>query len=228
LGFLWAFIQPFGTMAILIFVFDKTLHVKTEDIPYPLHAMAGMMLWTYFGFVLQQSGTSIISSQSIISKVYFPRLILPLSKAFVGLIDFFISFLMLVALFIFFRFPLSPQMIYAPLFILLAMLASLGTGILFSSVSVRYRDFQYVMPFVLQVGLYITPIAYPTTFISEKWKWVYFLNPMAGIIEGLRWSIFDRKIMDPYCYVSFFTTFLILLVGLFFFMKTESKMADLV
>lgn len=228
LGFLWVFLQPLSTVAVLVLVFDKTLHVETRGIPYPLYAMAGMALWTYFGYVLNQSGTSIIQSQSIISKVYFPRLIIPISKAVVGLIDFGVSFALLGLLFLVYRYPIAPQIVFAPFFVLLALLASVGVGILFSSFTVRYRDFQYVIPFVLQVGFYITPIAYPATFVSGTWKWLYFLNPMAGIIEGFRWSIFGGAALDNHCYVSCVATAVMLVTGVFFFVKSESEMADLV
>lgn len=228
LGFLWAFIQPFSTVVILVFVFDKTLHVDTKGIPYPLYAMAGLTLWTYFGFVLNQSGTSIVSSQSLITKVYFPRLIIPVSKAWVGLIDFVISFLLLCGLLLIYRFPLTWQVLYAPLFVFLSFLASLGAGIWFCSLTVRYRDFQYVIPFLLQFGLYITPIAYPTSFIPEKFKWLYFVNPIAGAIEGFRWSIFHTGALDPYCYISFAASILLFATGIWSFVKAEDRMADLV
>lgn len=228
LGFLWVFIQPICTVAVLVFVFEKTLHIDTLGVPYPLYAMSGMVLWTYFGYVLNQSGTSIISSQSMISKVYFPRMIIPVSKALVGLIDFFVSFLILCVLFLVFRHPISSQTVYAPVFFFITLLSSLGAGILFSALTVRYRDFQYVIPFLLQFGLYITPVAYPTSFIPEKFKWLYFLNPMAGAIEGLRWSIFGRNSLDPFCYVSFAVAILLFVTGIVCFAKVESKMADLV
>jgi len=221
-------VQPLATLAVLILVFDKTLHINTFGVPYPLYAMAGMMLWTYFGYVLNQSGTSIVSSQSIISKVYFPRLVIPVSKALVGLIDFFVAFLILTGMFVAYGYPVSMKVVFAPVFVLISMFASLGAGILFSSFTVRYRDFQYVIPFVLQVGFYVTPIAYPTEFISLKLKWLYFLNPMAGIIEGFRWCLFGSGSLDPFCYLSFMVTFLMFLVGIYTFISTESEMADLV
>jgi lipopolysaccharide transport system permease protein len=228
LGFLWAFIQPFSTILVLVFVFEKALHVDTEEIPYPLFAMSGMVLWTYFAYVFGQSGSSIVTSQSIISKVYFPRLIIPISKALVGLIDFAISAAMLCILFWYYHFPLTLQLFYVPLFVLLAFVASIGAGILFSSLTIKYRDFQYVIPFLLQFGLYVCPVAYPVAVVTGKLKWLYFLNPMAGIIEGLRWSLFGKPYFDPYCYISFLMACLILVVGVLLFVKTESIMADVV
>ncbi len=228
LGFLWAFIQPFSTLLILVFVFGKTLHVDTGGIPYPLYAMSGMVLWTYFGYVLNQSGNAIISSQSMISKVYFPRLIIPISKAFVGLIDFLISFVLLGILLVVYRYPLSVQAIYAPIFVFLAFISAIGAGILFCTLTVRYRDFQYVIPFLLQFGLYITPIAYSASYIPTKWKWLYFLNPMAGVIEGLRWSLFGKAIFEPCYFVSFGTGIMLFVVGVTSFVRIENEMADLV
>ena len=228
LGFVWAFIQPLTTVLVLIVVFDKTLHVNTGNIPYPLYAMAGISLWTYFGFVINNAGNSIINSQSIISKVYFPRLILPLSKSIVGLIDLMISILILTIFFIYFRFTITSQLIFAPVFILLTLLTAVGAGIIFSSLSIRLRDFQHVIPFLLQFGLYATPIAYPSIFVPEKYKWLYFMNPMTGIIEGFRWSIFGLNTFDNKCYISFLVSFVMFFAGIAFFLKVESKMADIV
>lgn len=228
LGFLWVFVQPVSTMLVLVFIFDKALHVDTHGTPYPLFAMAGMMLWTYFGYVVNQSGNSIISSQSIISKVYFPRLVIPISKAFVGLIDFLVSFLIFVSMMVWYQQILSPQLGYAFLFTAIAFLFSVGFGILVCALTVRFRDFQHVIPFVLQFGLYITPIAYPTSLIPSNWKLLYFVNPMAGIVEAFRWSVFGSTKFEPLCYVSFVSASVFFVLGFVFFIKTESEMADLV
>jgi len=228
LGVLWAFLQPFCTVLILVLVFDHALHVPTNGVPYPLYAMAGMSLWTYFAFVLNQSGTSILSSQSMISKVYFPRLIIPFSKAILGVIDFMVSFAMFLVLLLYYQYSISFQFLFLPVFLLLTFVASFGAGILFCSVSLRYRDFQYVIPFVIQFGLYVSPIAYPASFISEKFKWLYFLNPMAGAIEGFRWSVFHQVPFDPYILLSFLSAFTLFILGMFLFNRMEKDMADLV
>lgn len=228
LGFAWAFLQPFSTLIVLVLVFKNALKVDTQNVPYPLFAMAGMTLWTYFGYVLNQSGSSIISSQAMISKIYFPRLIIPISKALVGLIDFGISFGMLICLFIYYQTPLQNQIVFLPLILLITIISSLGVGILFSSLSVRFRDIQYVVPFIVQFGLYITPVAYPANFISDQYKFVYYLNPLAGAIDAFRWSLFGGPMFNNYCYISFLSGILLFLIGILVFRSIESKMADIV
>jgi len=228
LGFLWAFIQPLATVLILVLVFGRALKVETFGVPYPLYAMAGMTLWTYFAFVLNQSGTSIISAQSIITKIYFPKLIIPISKAIVGFVDLLIAFIMLIGMFLWYGYCPSSNVIFLPFFLVMAVIASLGVGVLLSALSVRFRDFQYIIPFLVQFGLYATPVAYPATFISQDFKWLYYLNPMAGIIEGFRWSLFEEVQLETYCYFSLISACLLFIMGLVYFQFTEDKMADIV
>ncbi len=228
LGFAWAFLQPFTTLVVLVIVFKNALKVDTQNVPYPLFAMAGMTLWTYFGYVLNQSGSSIISSQAMISKIYFPRLIIPISKAMVGIIDFGISFFMLICLFIYYQTPLQGQMVFLPLFVFINVISSLGAGILFSSLSVRFRDVQYIIPFIVQFGLYITPVAYPASFITSDFKFLYYLNPLAGTIDAFRWSLFGGELFSNYCYLSFTSGILLFIVSIMVFRSIENKMADIV
>lgn len=228
LGLLWAFIQPLAIVLVLVFVFGKALKVDTNGIPYPLYAMAGMTIWTYFSYVLNQAGSSIIASQSIITKIYFPKLIIPISKALVGCVDLIIAFSMLILLFFWYSYIPSIHIIYLPLFILIALIASIGSGVFLSALSVRYRDFQYVVPFMVQFGLYVTPVAYPASFVGEQYKWLYYLNPMAGIIEGFRWCLFDGIKLESYFLISIASSMVILVTGVLFFRNTEDKMADIV
>ncbi|MTI32491.1 ABC transporter permease [Xanthovirga aplysinae] len=228
LGFLWAFIQPLATLIVLTFVFGKAVKVDTGGVPYPLFALSGMVAWTYFAFVMSQSGNSIIGAQEMVKKIYFPRLVIPLSKAIVGFVDLGITFLFMVTLMIFYEFVPSVNMIYLPFFLIMAVMAALSVGIWLSALTIRYRDFQHVVPFMVQFGLYATPIAYPASAFPEKYQWVMHLNPMAGVVEGFRWSILGGNPPSNYMYLSFVLVILLVFSALFYFKKVEKVMADIV
>ena len=232
LGLVWAFIQPFTTLIIFIIVFGKAARIDTSPVPYPLFAVCGMAAWTYFSFVLSQSGSSIISSQAMIQKIYFPRLIIPLSKALVGLVDFGITFIFVIVLLIVYKHPPSINLLFLPGFILINLIAALGVGIWLSALTIRYRDFQHVIPFLVQFGLYATPVAYPAHLIIKSLSpWAvtfYYLNPMAGVVEGFRWSIIGGAAPNAYCFVSFTMVLIIFITSLVYFRKTERIMADIV
>ena len=232
LGFLWAFIQPAATILILTLVFGKALKIDTGGVPYPLFAVCGMVGWTYFAFVMQQSGQSIIASQQMIKKIYFPRLVIPLSKALVGMVDFGVTILLLLLMVFWYSYYPSLNIIWLPLFVILIIIYSLSVGILMSALSIRYRDIQHIIPFMTQIGLYLTPVAYPAEFIIKAippWlSVIYFLNPMAGIIEGLRWSLLGTSIPTIYYMYSFLMAILLFIGSLFYFKKVEREMADIV
>lgn len=231
LGLLWAVIQPLATLLILTVIFGRAIKVDTGTIPYPLFAAIGMSLWTYFAFVLSQSGNSIIQAQNMVKKIYFPRLIIPLAKSFVGLVDFMITIVLVVLLFIYF--DLLPEFsILLVVFILLTILAALGAGIWLSALTIRFRDFQHITPFLVQLGLYLTPVAYPASTVVEAVpQWVsvlYFLNPMAGIVEGFRWSLTGGPFPPDYVYISFGVAVLLFATGIIYFKRVENLMADYV
>lgn len=232
LGFAWAFIQPLAMLVVFVLVFAKAAGVDTSPIPYPLFAMAGMAAWNYFAFVMGQSGNSIISAQGMIQKVYFPRLIIPLSKAIVGLVDFAISFLLILVLMVWYEYPPSPMLWALPFFLLMTLVAALGTGIWMSALTIRYRDLQHVVPFIVQFGLFLTPAAYPAGLVISKlpvWGVVlYYLNPMAGVVEGFRWSLLGGPPPVVYAWISFLMMVVILVMGLIWFRKMERTMADIV
>lgn len=231
IGILWAFLQPLVTLVILALVFGKFVGVKTE-VPYLLFAMSGMVLWTYFAFVMANAGSSIIANQNMVKKIYFPRLIIPLSKAAVGLIDLAISLLLLVSLMVYFGVSPSKNVWLSPLFIGMGMVAALSVGIWLSALSVRFRDFQHIVPFMVQIGLYITPIAYPSEFaIQHLPKWaatLYYLNPMAGVIQGFRWAVFGGVPPDNMLFVSLAMILFLLITGILYFQRVEDEMADYV
>ncbi|MFA5573952.1 MAG: ABC transporter permease [Brumimicrobium sp.] len=231
IGFLWAILQPVVTLLILSLVFGRFVGVETE-VPHILFTVAGMSIWSYFSFVMTNSGSSIIASQNMVKKIYFPRLIIPLSKAVVGFIDFAISLLIMIVLMIYFNVTPSVNIWSAPLFILLGVIAALAVGIWLSALTVRYRDFQHIVPFMVQIGLYITPVAYPAEFaVKQLPEWastVYYLNPMAGVVQGFRWSMFGGEAPGPLMWVSIFMILVIFISGLFYFRKVEGDMADYV
>lgn len=232
IGFLWAFVQPIVTLIILNIVFGKFANVQTGETPHILFTITGLSIWTYFSFVLTSSGNSIISAQGMVNKIYFPRLIIPLSKAVVGLIDLAITLLILIALMIYYNFPPSSNIIYAPLFLIMGLIAALAVGIWLSALTVRFRDFQHIVPFIVQIGLYATPVAYPVELASQqipKWAMaLYYLNPMAGVVQGFRWSVLGGEAPGNMMFISFGVVLLLFISGLFYFRSIEDKMADFV
>jgi lipopolysaccharide transport system permease protein len=231
IGLLWALLQPLITLLILSLVFGTFIAVKTP-VPHLLFTLAGMSVWTYFSYVMTNAGSSIISSQDMIKKIYFPRIIIPFSKALVGLIDFGITLIMLIALMLYYGIAPTANVLFAPLFLLLGILAALGAGIWLSALTVRYRDFQHVVPFIVQIGLYLTPIAYPAEYATSHLpKWaatLYYLNPMAGIVQGFRWSLFGGEAPNEFLLITIITVVVLFVSSLLFFKRIEDEMADLV
>lgn len=229
LGFFWAFLQPAATLTIFSFIFGRAIKVDTGGIPYPIFALSGMVAWTYFSFVVSQAGRSLINSQAMIQKIYFPRLILPLSQAVVGLIDFSITFLLLIAAMFWYGLAPSPHIWFLPFFLLMAIIAALAVGIWISALTIRYRDFMHVIPFVIQIGLYATPVAYSTLYVPEKYHLIYYtLNPMVGVVEGFRWSIIGQGQINPYTFISLGLVVVLFLTSLLYFRKVEKIMADII
>ncbi len=232
LGLLWAVLQPLATLTIFTIVFGRAVKVDTGGVPYPLFAITGMAAWTYFAFVMKESGNSIISAQGMVKKIYFPRLVIPLSKAVVGFVDFGIALLFMTILMLVYQYPLVPQLVFLPVFILLTIFSALSVGIWLSALTIRYRDFQHVVPFLVQFGLYATPTAYPASAIIDnlpKWATViYYLNPMAGVVEGFRWCLLGGTPPSQYAFLSFSLVAVLLVSGLFYFKRVERVMADIV
>jgi lipopolysaccharide transport system permease protein len=232
LGLLWAFIQPLATLLIFTVVFGRAVKVDTGGIPYPVFAISGLAAWTYFSFVLNQSGYSIIGAQEMVKKIYFPRLVIPLSKALVGFVDFAVALLFLLVLMLYYQITPSANIIFLPVFLLLTILSALAAGIWLSALTIRYRDFQHVIPFLVQFGLYATPIAYSASVITDNlpsWaSYIYYLNPMAGVVEGFRWCLLGGSAPHQLSYVSFTIIALLFISGLLYFKKVERVMADIV
>ena len=232
LGFVWAFIQPALTLLILTLVFGKAAKVDTGDIPYPVFAIVGMSAWTYFAFVMSQSGNSIVGAQGMIKKIYFPRLVIPLAKSLVGIVEFTITFLFVIIILLVYQQPISANIILLPVFLIINVFCALSVGVWLSALTVRYRDFQHVIPFAVQFGLYSTPVGYPSSLVVDnvpEWvKIVYFLNPMAGVVEGFRYCVLNTGSVSYYSLISFGVVLILLVSGLFYFKKVEKVMADIV
>lgn len=232
IGVLWGVLQPLFTITILALVFGRFIKVNTGGVPHTLFIMTGLCAWQYFSFVLVNSGNSIISSQQLVKKVYFPRLIIPLSKASLGLIDMLIYLGILLVLMIYYKVVPPAQIALLPLFIVLNIIASVGVGIWLSALSIRFRDSQFIVPILIQLGLYITPVAYPVEFVLKSLpKWaagLYFLNPMAGIIQGYRWCLLDSAPPSSLSYISFAIVGVIFITGLMYFRRVEDVLSDII
>ncbi len=232
IGFLWAFIQPVVTLIILTLVFGKIAKVDTGPIPHTVFTTCGLITWTYFAFVMTNSGKSIIESQNMIKKIYFPRLIIPLSKAVVGLIDLGVTVLMLIILMIWYGLAPAPTAWLAPVFLLIGMIAALGVGIWLSALTIRFRDFQHIIPFIVQLGMFITPVAYPAEQAARQmpdWMMsIYYLNPMAGVVQGFRWSLFGGDAPDNFMFISFGVIVILFVTSLMYFKRVEDEIADFV
>lgn len=231
IGFLWAFLQPVVSIALLSFIFGGIVGVETGYPPI-LFTAVGFSLWSYFAFVMTNAGESIIASQNMIKKVYFPKLIIPLSKAIVGFIEFAITLLIIAALMIFYKIAPSSNAWLGIVFIFIGIIAALSVGIWLSALTIRYRDFKHVVPFMVQIGYFISPIGYPMEMVYAKFPpWlidVYYLNPMAGVIQGFRWSILGGEAPGDQMYISFAVVLVLFITGMLYFKRVEDKMADLV
>lgn len=228
LGVIWVVFQPALNLVIFTFIFNKVVKVETGGIPYPVFALAGLCAWSYFSFLAWQSANSLIGNQNLIKKVYFPRLIIPLGKALVGFVDFGVYLLFLMVMMLWYGFLPGAEIIFLPLFILINILFGLAIGIWVSALTIKYRDFQNIIQFVVQIGVYVTPVYYPATIVPEKYQLLYHLNPMAGIIEGFRWSLTGIYPPPPIAYLGIAFTLILLFTGLVYFRKVERTMADLV
>jgi lipopolysaccharide transport system permease protein len=229
LGAAWAVLQPLIAMAIFTLFLGMLVRVPSDGLPYPLFVYSGLLLWTYFSNALAAASSGLVGNANLISKVYFPRLILPLASVLAGLIDFAIGFLLLIALLIAYGYTPGPGLLLTPLFVGFAMLCAVAVGILLSAVNVQYRDVRYTIPFLLQVWMFATPVVYPASVVPERFRGLYGINPMAGVVEGFRWAIFGQgQPPGTLLAVSFGTVLLLLVGGIMYFRRTERVFADVV
>jgi len=230
MGVAWAVVRPLFTMVILTVVFNKLAKFDSGDVPYPIMVYAAMLPWQLFASALSESSDSLISNTNLITKVYFPRLIIPASTILVNMVDFLISFLVLVLIMLWYQFIPGWRILTVPFFLFLAMFFSFGTGLWMSALSAKYRDFRYLIPFILQLGLYISPVGFKSDVVPEQWRLLYSFNPMVGVIDGFRWAILggNQQIYWPGFISSIVFASVIFYFGLLYFRKTERTFADFI
>ncbi len=229
LGVAWAIIQPLFTMLVFYFSFSRLAKIPSDGLPYPLFCYAALVPWQFFANGLTQSSNSLVGSANLITKVYFPRLTIPLATVFSGVVDFALAFALLVGMMAWLGIAPSIRILFLPLFILLAFVTALGVGLWLSALNVEFRDVRYVVPFIAQFWMLATPIAYPSSLLKEPLRSIYGLNPMAGVVEGFRWALFGVKSsVGPLLIVSSLASLLILIGGAFYFRRMERTFADVV
>jgi homopolymeric O-antigen transport system permease protein len=229
IGFSWAIVQPFFIMVVFSIFFGKLSKIPSDGIPYPIFSFAALVPWTFFANGLVQSSDSLVGSANLIRKVFFPRMAIPIACVASGLVDFALSFLILLGMMMFYGILPTINVLWLPLLLLLALLTSLGVGLWLSALCVEYRDVRFIVGFITQFWLFATPVAYPSSLLSEPWRTVYSLNPMVGVIEGFRWALLGTNTAPrPLILVSASVTLLILITGAFFFRRVERTFADVV
>lgn len=231
IGLAWALIQPLATMVVFTVIFGKVANLPAEGAaPYALMVYAGLLPWQLFATSLAGASNSLIGNANLISKVYFPRLIVPASSIVVAFVDFLVSFFILACLMVWYRFLPSWQILTLPFFMVMAFLASLGPGLWITALNVKFRDFRYVIPFLVQFGLYVSPVGFSSTLISEEWRLLYSINPVVGVIDGFRWAILggEPNLYLPGFALSWCVIFIFLWMGVRQFRKMEKRFADLI
>lgn len=233
LGILWIILQPIVTIIIFSALFGNLLGVPSGGVPYPIFLYSALLPWQYFAAALSRASISMVGSAGIINKVYFPRLILPISAVLGGLVDFGIASIVFASLMIYFRVVPTAAVVFLPAFLFLALLTALGFGLWLSALNVRYRDINYLIPFLIQTWMFLTPVIYSTTLLPEEYRWVLSLNPMTGVVEGFRWAILGNYLdyarpPSELFIVSIIITLTVLISGAFYFRYTERTFADII
>ena len=230
IGMAWALIRPFLTMVVFTVVFGKLAKLPSEGAPYPILVFAAMLPWQFFANALSECGNSLIGNANLISKVYFPRLIVPASAVVVSFVDFMISGMILLGLMAWYDFVPGWRILMLPLFIAIAAGASMGAGLWLASLNVQYRDFRYIVPFIVQFGLYISPVGFSSTIVPQQWRFLYSLNPMVGVIDGFRWAILggDSNLYLPGFTLSAGLVMLLFISGVWYFRRIERTFADVI
>jgi len=230
IGVVWAFMRPFLTMVVFTVIFGKLAKFPSEGAPYSIMVFAAMLPWQFFANSLTEASNSLIGNANLISKVYFPRLIIPTSSVITSFVDFLISALVLVGMMVWYRFVPSWRIVTLPFFIAIAFAAAMGVGLWLTALNVKYRDFRYIVPFIVQFGLYVSPVGFSSSIVPDKWRLLYSLNPMVGVIDGFRWAILggESNIYRPGFMLSFGVVLLSLVYGIVYFRRTEKKFADII
>lgn len=230
IGIAWALIRPFLTMIIFTVVFGRLANLPSQGAPYPILVFAALLPWQFFANSLSECSNSLISNSNLISKVYFPRLIVPTSTVVVSFVDFLVSGMILLGLMAWYNFVPSWRILMLPLFILLAFASSLGAGLWLASLNVQYRDFRFIVPFIVQLGIYISPVGFSSSVVPENWRFLYSINPMVGVIDGFRWAILggESQLYLPGFILSIALVTLLLASGIWYFRKMERTFADVI
>jgi len=230
LGILWAILKPFMNMVIFSIIFGTLAKIPSDGIPYPIFSYTGLLPWGFFAAALEVSARSMLQSGGMVSKIYFPRIIVPLSSVFANLVDFLIAFVILIGMMFYYQIVPTINILWLPLFLLLAMIAAIGVGLWFSALLVMYRDVNYMLPFITEIWKFLSPVVYSATMIPEKWQWLYSVNPMAGVVSGFRWALLGKPetISLPSIAISAGISLVIFISGLYFFRRMERVFADMI
>ena len=227
MGALWAIIQPFFTMVIFSLFFGRLANIPSDGLPYPVFSYAALVPWTFFATALNQASNSLVINANMVKKIYFPRLSLPISTVLASVVDFVLAFIVLLGMMFFYGLVPTINVLWLPLFLLLALVTSLGVSLWLSAMNVQFRDVHYTIPFLTQAWLFVTPIAYPSSLLSEPWRTLYGLNPMAGVVEGFRWALLGTDTAPgPMTLVSVVVALTLFISGAFYFRRMEQGFAD--
>ncbi len=230
LGVLWAIIKPFLAMVVFTIFFGNLAKLPSDGLPYPIWSYTGLLPWEFFAAALSVSARSMLTSGNMVSKIYFPRIIVPLASVFANLVDFLIAFVILIGMMIFYHITPTINMLWLPAFMLLSVITALGVGLWFSALLVMYRDINYMLPFITQIWMFISPVVYASSVVPEKWRVLYSLNPMAGVVEGFRWALLgtQQSISPLMIAISSVIALTLFISGLFFFRRMERVFADMI
>jgi lipopolysaccharide transport system permease protein len=228
LGASWAIIQPFFTMVVFSLFFGRLANVPSDGIPYPIFSYSALVPWTFFANGVMQASNSLVMNSNMVKKIYFPRLAMPIGSVLAGILDFCLAFLVLIVMMFFYHIYPTGNIVWLPFFFLLAMVTTVGVSLWLSAMNVQFRDVRYIVPFLVQIWLFITPIAYSSSMLSEPWRTLYGINPMAGVVEGFRWALLGTDAPGPIIWVSTLVAILMLVSGIIYFRRMETSFADVV
>ncbi|OQY93807.1 MAG: phosphate ABC transporter permease [Sphingobacteriales bacterium UTBCD1] len=230
IGLAWSVIRPFLTMIVFTVIFGNLAKLPSGDVPYPILVFSAMLPWQFFSTSFSDASNSLIGNSNMLTKVYFPRMIIPASSVIVNMVDFFISFVILIGMMFWYRFIPPISILVLPVFFLQVFLISLGAGFYVAAVNVKYRDFKYIVPFIVNFGMIISPVGFSSSVVNEKWRLLYSMNPMVGVIDGFRWAITgdQSQIFLPGLFLSFGIMIVLILIGIWYFRKMERTFADLI